>query len=80
MDEISRLAKILNKLLKDNENDKNKVLTIHFFAVRYADNLMGFNNDSLKSILKEAGVKESYVIEINKMLKLSNYTSTKQKL
>ena len=80
MDEISRLAKILNKLLKDNENDKNKFLAIHFFAVRYADNLMGFNNDSLKSILKEAGAKESYVIEINKMLKLSKYTSIKQNL
>ena len=36
---------------------------------------MGFDNASLKLLLKEAEMGDSYITEIDKMLKLSKYVS-----
>lgn len=78
MNEIDRLTKILVNLRKNNEKEKD--LAFHYFIIKYANHLMGFNKDDFKTLLQNAqiGDGESYLTEISKMLKLSKYVSIKQ--
>ena len=80
MNEITRLANILKKLRQENEDEKQKSLALHFFVIKYANHPMGFDNASLKLLLKEAEMGDSYITEIDKMLKLSKYVSIKQEM
>jgi len=58
---------------------KEKALMVHLFGIKYADVIKtsGYN---LKEILKLAGIKESYCVEINKGINLSKYVEVKSKI
>lgn len=68
----------LSYILKDmyDSATRDKTTMIHLFAIKYAKELQD-NNIQLKELLKNAGMPESYVTEINKGLRLSKYVEIK---
>ena len=69
----------LGEILKDMYDDARrgeKVVMIHLFAIKYADEIRK-NKYTPKEILKNANMQESYQVEINKGIKLSKYVVVK---
>ena len=53
----------------------NTACTIHLFGIKHGDALREFG--SLAKLAKDAGVPESYAVEINKGINLSRYVTIK---
>lgn len=53
---------------------REKALSIHLFAIKYADSIA---NMSAKNIVVGAGLQESYKSEIRKGINLSKYVKLK---
>lgn len=64
----------LHKILKekyDNSYKNETVASIHLFGIEYGKTIRD-KNYSVKEIIKEAGLQESYITELNKGIKLSD--------
>ncbi|MFT0878873.1 hypothetical protein VRZ08_20075 [Rhodopseudomonas sp. G2_2311] len=68
---ISELANELREAYEASE-DGNKVVSIHLFGIRRANELEG---QSCKDIAVLAGIPHSYATEIRKGMKLAPYVS-----
>ncbi len=55
--------------------DGEKVLSIHLFGIKYADEI---RDKSLKDIVDRAGVLKSYTIEIRNGINLAKYVEVKR--
>jgi hypothetical protein len=55
-------------------SDKKRVVSIHLFGIRYAQEIEG---KSCKEIAVRAGINESYGTEIRKGMNLAEYVSIK---
>ena len=73
---ITELSDILKNMYENATN--KKAVMIHLFGIKYAKELK--NDDiSIKELLKAAHIPESYVVEINKGIRLSEYVEVKEK-
>lgn len=68
----------LSCILKDMYEgaSRDKTTMIHLFGIKYAKELQT-NKIPLKELLRSAGMPDSYVTEINKGIRLSNYVEVK---
>ena len=66
----------LNNLYTNAKNGE-KVLMIHVFGVKYADEIKS-SKYLVKDIIKSANINESYVTELNKGIKLAKYVKIKE--
>ncbi len=60
----------------NNAPQKEKLTMIHLFGIKYA-NVIIENGYSRKEIIKKANMRESYLTELSKGMKLSNYVKIK---
>lgn len=70
----------LGTILKEmygNALDGEKVTQIHFFGVKYADEIKK-NGISIAGIVKASGIRKSYNTEVNKGVKLAKYVVVKE--
>ena len=73
---ITELSDILKNMYENATN--NKAAMIHLFGIKYAKELK--NDDiSIKELTKAAHIPESYVVEINKGIRPSEYVEVKEK-
>lgn len=72
---LRELGQKLNDMYNNAPNGE-KVAMIHLFGIKYADQIKK-HNLSTKEIAKEADIKESYVAEISKGIKLAKYVKAK---
>lgn len=68
------LSCILREMYEGAAGDKTTM--IHLFGIKYAKEIQN-NKISPKEILRSAQMPESYVTEINKGIRLSNYVEVK---
>ncbi len=73
-------AKQLGKKLKEMYEVKgvSQTTMIHIFGILYA-NEIDESDVKLSDIIKEAGMNESYHVEISKGIRLSEYVSVNEK-
>ena len=71
MDMALKIADEL-KAMYEKAEDGEAVTMILLFGVRYADAIKA-NRFSVKEIVAQAGLRSSYVTEVNKGLKLAKY-------
>lgn len=67
--------KTLSQILADNYNDAyngEMVAQIHLFGIKYGK-IIKLNGFTAKEIINNTGINESYVAELNKGIKLSNF-------
>lgn len=60
----------------NNAPPKEQVTMIHLFGIKYA-NVIIENGYSRKEIIQKANISESYLTELSKGMKLSNYVTIK---
>lgn len=72
---LQDLADILSDMY-NNAPRKDQVTMIHLFGIKYA-NLIIENGYSRKEIIKKSNIPESYLVELNKGIRLSNYVVIK---
>ena len=72
---LQDLADILSDMY-NNAPRKDQVTMIHLFGIKYA-NLIIENGYSRKEIIKKSNIPESYLVELNKGIRLSNYVVVK---
>ena len=60
----------------NNAPQKEKLTMIHLFGIKYA-NVIIENGYSRKEIIQKANMRESYLTELSKGMKLSNYVKIK---
>ena len=60
----------------NNAPQKEKLTMIHLFGIKYA-NVIIENGYSRKEIIKKANMRESYLTELSKGMKLLNYVKIK---
>lgn len=66
-----KLGLILNKMYNEAKKGE-KVTMIHLFGIKYG-NIIKENNYSIKDIVKDAHISETYVTEITKGANLAKY-------
>ncbi|MNN11828.1 hypothetical protein D3C81_1248030 [compost metagenome] len=71
-----KLGKILSEMYH-NAPDGKQVAKIHLFGVKYAD-IIHRNHYSVKDIVASSGIRSSYVSEVNKGIKLSEFVIPKE--
>lgn len=71
---IDRASKILARMYQ-TALPKEKALSIHLFAIKYADEIREM---SAKDIAVGAGLPESYKTEIRKGINLAKYVEVKR--
>lgn len=64
------------KSMYDNALEKEKSTNIHLFGIKYADIIRDSKYKPI-DIVRAAALPESYVVEINKGIKLSKYVIPK---
>lgn len=69
--DLNELGRMLNEMYL-NSPDKEKVVMIHLFGIKYADDILG-SDFSCKDLADAAGISESYRTEISKGVKLAKY-------
>ena len=62
------------KRMYNNAFPDEKVLQIHLFGIKYAEDLADLD---VKAVVKAAGVSESYCTEIHKMMNLARHVTLK---
>jgi len=67
----NQLASILNEMY-ENAPSKERVVHIHLFGIRYADEIKK-SNVTPKEIIEASNLNNSYATEIGKGIKLSKY-------
>ncbi len=72
---VNDLGKIL-KTMYNNTPTGYQVANIHFFVVKYGEIILR-NNYSVRDIIYASGLKQSYMTEVNKGIKLSKYVIPK---
>ncbi len=72
---VNQLGAIL-KDMYDNALEGEKVIMIHLFGVKYAEEIRD-NNLSVRDIVIASGIGISYIAEVNKGIKLAIYVSPK---
>ena len=70
---IEEASKILARKYR-KAPDGEKVLSIHLFGIKYADEIRDM---SLKDIVDRAGLPKSYKTEVRKGIKLAKYVEVK---
>ena len=70
-----KLGIILNKMFNEAKKGK-KATMIHVFGIKYG-NIIKENNYSIKNIVKDANISETYVTEITKGANLAKYAKVK---
>ncbi|MDE5876228.1 MAG: hypothetical protein K2H47_01825 [Muribaculaceae bacterium] len=73
---LRELADILASMYSSAPNG-DKVVMIHLFAIKYADELAALENANMQDLLEAACMPVSYVAEINKGRHLSKYVVSK---
>lgn len=63
--DVNELAEILKKQY-NNAPDKEKVLSIHMFGLKYGEHIMAGKNIKISQIIALSGLPESYAVEVNK--------------
>ena len=63
--DVEELAKIL-KSQYENAPDKEKVLSIHMFGLRYGEHILSGNGVTISQIIRLSGLPDSYTVEVNK--------------
>ncbi len=71
---IDQASEILAQMYQE-ASPGEKVLSIHLFGIKYADQIEGM---SVKEIVAGAGLPESYTTEINKGINLAKYVEMRQ--
>ena len=66
---LCNLAKILKNMYEAAVDDKNMVAAIHVFGIKYGKEIKE-GSFVAKDIVLQAGISESYVVELNKALKI----------
>lgn len=59
-----------------NSRDGDAVAMIHLFGIKYANEIKACG-ESMKSVAKAGGIRESYGTEISKGVKLSKFVNPK---
>lgn len=59
-----------------NKSNKERVVNIHLFGIKRG-NIILKNKYSCKEIINASGLKKSYIAELSKGIKLSNYVVLK---
>lgn len=67
----NELGQILKRMY-DNAPQGYRVANIHLFGVKYASIILA-NNLSVHEIIRSSGLNPSYVTEVSKGIKLSEY-------
>ena len=63
--DINELAEIL-RIQYTNAPDREKVLSIHMFGIKYGKFILENNNITIPKIIQLSGLPESYAVEVNK--------------
>lgn len=72
---VNELAAVL-KNMYENTYSKEKALMIHVFGIKYGE-IIRDKKVRIADIIKYAGLKKSYVTELNKGVNLSKYVEIK---
>lgn len=64
------------RTMYDDAGNKEKVVMIHLFGIKYADQI-GNSNFNAKDIVLAAGLPESYHTEVHKGMRLARYVIVK---
>jgi len=73
--QIEQASKILAKMYADGAKRGEKAVSIHLFAIKYADQICHM---SAKEIAVGAGLPESYKTEIRKGINLAKYVEVQE--
>ena len=71
-----QLGMILKDMYQQGDLCREQTTMIHLFGVKYAS-IIKDNELSIKKILEYAGLRESYITEVNKGIRLAKYVSIK---
>ena len=74
--EIEKLSEIL-KDKYENAPKQEQVVNIHLFGIEYAE-IIKKKNFKVSEIVKLAGMKKSYNVELSKGIKLSKFVTIKR--
>lgn len=66
---VDDLAQILSDMYTSSAAERNQVAAIHVFGIKYGKEIVG-NGFNAKEIIEKAGLNETYVVELNKALKI----------
>ena len=66
---LDELAQILSDMYTSSAAERNQVAAIHVFGIKFGKEIIenGFN---AKEVIEKAGLNETYVVELNKALKI----------